>query len=187
MRIEKLLAGLLLALLVLCGCGSDASPVEDHTKSNSTATANTAVRTAHFPTFELSVPEGWAERGNTCRLFEGEGGFLLVCPLEDGAGAEQPLQTLCEQLLAQQLELFYNTDYYAGQVRFDYTEYETDTQGRSRVSGTLYNGKTGEELSFSGAYYSEPGCSFVYFRNGESGAAEVRALREVSYDSFRTL
>ena len=187
MRIEKLLAGWLLALVVLCGCGGDAPSAGDLPESVPPAAKDAAVRTAHFPTFELSVPEGWTERGNTCRLFEGENGFLLVCPLEDGTGMEQPLQSLCEQLLAQQLELFYNTDYYAGQVRFDYTEYETDAQGRNRVSGTLHNGKTGDEVSFCGAYFAEPGCCFVYFRHGESDAAEVRAFREVSYDSFRTL
>ena len=184
MRIRgRILLPILLAAFLLGGCHSSGQSGDVPVSQPSSASA---VETAHFPAFELSVPEGWTERGNLCRLYEGDDTFLLICPLSEEDGAQQSLQARCEQVLAEQLELFYNSDYYAGQVTFDYAEYETDSSEQTRVGGVLHNGKTGDDLRFSGIYCARPACCYVYFRTAAS-AADLGLLREVSHDSFRTL
>lgn len=174
---------ILLAAFLLGGCHSSgqSSDVPETRPSSSPAVA-----TAHFPAFELSVPEGWTERGNLCRLYEGDDTFLLICPLSEDDESQRSLQARCEQVIAEQLELFYNSDFYAGQVTFDYAEYETGSPEQTRVGGVLHNGKTGDDLRFSGVYCARPACCYVYFRTGTS-AVDLGLLREVSHDSFRTL
>ncbi len=183
MRIKTLPVILLLAIIVMSGCAGSSSG-DGRTPAVPEKPAGAFV-TAHYPAFELSVPEGWTERGNRCRLYEGTDAFLLVCPDPEAEGTS--LQAQCEQTLAEQLELFYNTDYYAAQVSFDYAEYETDAGERTRVSGTLHNGRTGSELRFSGVYCAEPACCYVYFRDGEQSVTDLGLLREESYESFRAL
>lgn len=182
MRIKWYVTTLLLLAVFFAG-GCALTPSREDV-SSAVPTSGPDVATVHFPAFELSVPEGWTERGNLCRLYEGDGVFLLICPALSG-DAQASLQAQCEQTLAEQLELFYNTEYYAGQVSFDYTEYETDGPEQTRVGGTLHNGKTGDELRFCGVYRSSPACCYVYFRNSDA-TTDLGLLREVSHDSFRT-
>lgn len=182
MRIKWFLTALLLATVIFVGgCSQTSSRID---APSTRPAADPAVATAHFPAFELSVPEGWTERGNLCRLYEGDDIFLLICPALSG-DAQASLQAQCEQTLAEQLELFYNTEFYAGQVSFDYSEYESDEPEQTRIGGTLHNGKTGEDLRFCGVYRSHPACCYVYFQSG-AATTDLGLLREVSHDSFRT-
>ena len=181
-----LVGALLLTLCLVCSScskkggppsGGSAGPVD---KTESGAADGYAL--AHFPSFELSVPEHWSVRGNVGKLYEGEGMFLLVGPLEP---AEDPLGSL-EETLAEELQLFFNTDYYCAETRF---QYEEDTaRGTLRcLRGSLINDRKGTSLRFAGAFSSTPGAYYVYFWQDASEDRAALQRVEVSYESFRLL
>lgn len=173
---------LFLLTLSLCfvGCSSKG-------ESNSSTDANKppvpGYTTAHFSTFELTVPENWSVRGNVGKLYEGDGMFLLAGPLEETDG--ESMADL-EVALSEELELFFNTDYYRSKIRFQYDSQE-DGVPLCRVTGTLLNDRNDTSLRFAGAYSTSPGSYFVYFWPDVAGDQEGRKRAEVSYEHFNVL
>lgn len=181
---------LLTVLCALTGCGSrESGPVEDairrptvaSTVSSSTAPIVFDKATAHFPTFELDVPADWTVRGNVGKVYEGNDMFLLAGPLEDVS-----VMTAVEQALAEELELFFNTEYYRNQVRFDYEKKYTDG-AMHRLSGTLHNERTGQTLRFAGAFGTAPGMYCYYFWPDASRDRDGERFLEATYESIRIL
>lgn len=173
---------LLTALCVLAGCGSDGSgPVEATTAPSASAPVVFDRTTARFPTFELEVPADWSVRGNVGKIFEGNDLFLLAGPLDDVQGT-----TTVEQALAEELELFFNTEYYRTQVRFDYEKEYTDG-AMHRLSGTLFNDRTGASLRFAGAFGTAPGMYCYYFWQDSSRDRDGNRYLEATYESIRIL
>lgn len=182
---------LLTALFILAGCGSKGSgPVESATTRKPTAISTTAApsgpivfdkTTAHFPAFELEVPADWSVRGNVGKIYEGNDFFLLAGPLEDVSGMAS-----VEQVLAEELELFFNTEYYRDQVRFDYEKEYTDG-AMHRLSGTLHNDRTGGTLRFSGTFGTAPGLYCYYFWPDASRDKDGDRYMEATYESIRIL
>lgn len=181
---------LLTVLCALTGCGSrESGPVEDATRrptvastvSSSTAPIVFDKATAHFPKFELDVPSDWTVRGNVGKVYEGNDMFLLAGPLEDVSG-----MTAVEQALAEELELFFNTEYYRNQVRFDYEKEYTDG-AMHRLSGTLHNERNGQTLRFAGAFGTAPGMYCYYFWPDASRDRDGERFLEATYESIRIL
>lgn len=139
--------------------------------------------TAHFTAFEVAVPEHWTQRGNVGKLYEGDGMFLLAGPLE--APGNNPLSSL-EATLSEELELFFNSEYYRSKTRFQYDRQE---EGNTliRVVGTLWNDRSGTSLRFAGAYGTSPGSYFIYFWPDAAGDREGVKRMEVSYEHFKVL
>lgn len=163
----------LLAVLLLAACSDGTTPTEKERAGDSAA----AMATAHFPTFELSVPADWTARGNVGKVYEGASCFLLAGPVEE---------TNAEESIAKNLELFFNTEYYRSQVGFRYDRFETVGTAMTRVEGALQNGRTGDTLRFSGGYCTAPDAYFLYFWSPDS-ASPGTALAEATYESFHAL
>ena len=154
---------------------TEASSIEASTFGSSSAAV------AHFPAFELEVPADWSVRGNVGKLYEGDGMFLLAGPL-DGATDGSSV----EAALAEELELFFNTEYYRSQVRFEY-EKEYEDGAMHRRSGTLYNDRTGGTLRFAGAFGTSPGLYCFYFWPDASRDRDGARYMEMTYESIRVL
>ena len=138
--------------------------------------------TAHFVRFEVPIPEGWAERGNVGKLYEGDGMFLLAGPLE----TEGDILPALEQTLSEELQLFFNTEYYASKTVFSYEEDRTDGMLRA-LRGTLRNGRTETELAFAGGVSTSPGGYFFYFWSDGDNEQEALRRAEISYEHFQIL
>lgn len=185
------LLSLLTALCLLAGCGAkDSGPVENATTRKPTVASTTPSAsvsivfdkaTAHFPTFELDVPADWSVRGNVGKIYEGNDLFLLAGPLEEVSGI-----TVVEQALAEELELFFNTEYYRDQVRFDYEKEYTDG-AMHRLSGTLHNDRNGQTFHFAGVFGTAPGLYCYYFWPDASRDRDGERYLEVTYESIRIL
>lgn len=177
-RVLCLLCALAISLC-LTGCSSgkeDASPVPV------TASEPSGYTTAHFSAFELLVPENWSQRGNVGKLYEGDGMFLLAGPFEAG---DDPLASL-EQTLAEELQLFFNTEYYLSQTRFQY-EKEGSSLPLRQLKGTLFNDRNGTSLRFAGAFDADCGSYYVYFWQEPSDDSAGDRRAEVTYESYHTL
>ena len=203
MRTDRLRHGamclfsLLAILCLLTSCGSkgngaaDTGPVA--TASSGTASPGAAGSAAgsafgtssavavHFPTFELEVPADWSVRGNVGKVYEGDDMFLLTGPLSDVSGILS-----VEAALAEELELFFNTEYYRSQVRFEY-EKEYEDGAMHRLSGTLHNDRTGGTLRFAGVFGTSPGLYCFYFWPDASRDADGERYMETTYESIRIL
>ncbi|MBQ1548957.1 MAG: hypothetical protein IIZ65_00875 [Clostridia bacterium] len=152
----------------------------DGPSSSSTFGSSSAVA-VHFPTFELEVPADWSVRGNVGKVYEGDGMFLLTGPLDEVSGI-----TSVEAALAEELELFFNTEYYRSQVRFEY-EKEWEAGGMHRLSGTLHNDRTGGTLRFAGVFGTSPGLYCFYFWPDASRDGDGNRFMETTYESIRIL
>ena len=182
---------LLTSLCILTSCGSKGggtagagpapSSASDTSSGNgSSVTFGTAsAGTAHFPTFEAAVPADWSVRGNVGKIYEGDGMFLLAGPL-DGASDTASV----EAVLAEELELFFNTEYYRSQVRFEY-EKEYEDGAMHRLGGTLHNDRDGGTLRFAGCFRSAPGLYCFYFWPDPSRDRDGERFMETSYESIR--
>lgn len=175
---------LLTALCVLTACGSKGSG-QDGPEAGSTRSSGTTLpagsAVAHFPSFEIAVPADWSVRGNVGKVYEGDGMFLLAGPL-DGASAAASV----EAALAEELELFFNTEYYRSQVRFEY-EKEYEDGAMHRLSGTLHNDRDGGSLRFAGCFRSAPGLYCFYFWPDSSRDRDGERFMETTYESIRIL
>lgn len=169
MRIRSFMIALLM-LVTLSACSSKTG------ETPSASVTRSGMVTVHFPQFELDVPEGWTARGNISKVYEGDGLFLLVGPVEEGS---------VEESAAAALELFYNTEFYREQIQFQYDSFSPGSSTLTPVKGTLQNGKNGESLPFAGAYSETPAAYFLYFWRQEDGTGMKRM--EATYESFRAL
>lgn len=184
---------LLTVFCLLTACGpkdggtTEPSPAKQTASASATgspvslASDTTEMVTAHFPTFELAVPADWSVRGNVGKLYEGDGMFLLAGTLDGPADTAS-----VEAVLAEELELIFNTEYYRSQVRFD-VEKEYGDGAMHRLSGTLYNDRTGGTLRFAGTFGTSPGLYGFYFWSDVSGDRAGDRLMEASYESIRIL
>ena len=184
---------LLMALCFLTSCGSKGSGTADpgpapvsasdgSTKNGSSVTLGTSSSvTVHFPTFEVAVPADWSVRGNVGKVYEGDSMFLLAGPLDGASDASS-----VEAALAGELELFFNTEYYRSQVRFEY-EKEYEDGAMHRLSGTLHNDRDGGTLRFAGCFRSAPGLYCFYFWPDSSRDRDGERFMETSYESIRIL
>ncbi len=173
-----------LCMLFVLGTFSGCGEVSDETMSTPTKaneTNGTSQNIAHFRTFELAVPEDWSLRGNVGKVYEGDGMFLLVGPLEETGG-----RTAVEEKLAEELELFYNTEYYRSQVRWEYEKEWTDG-AMNRLVGTLYNDRNATILHFAGTYCEQPGMYCFYFWQSPGEDAKGEQYMEMTYESIRFL
>ena len=202
-KIQTFAALLVTVLLVTAlgtGCKKSASTLPAETSAKQTE--QNTMQTAHFSKFEIPVPEDWQERGNVGKLWEkstGTGGgedacFLLAGPLEDSLVTQewQSGQEPFETAIAEQLELFYNTEFSRGEVSFSYDTFRTpggkaDNAALSYVAGTLQNGRTGVPLHFAGGYSEQPYAYFLYFWGDSRGGDEETAFAEVTYEGFEAL
>lgn len=183
-RLRSISAVCLFFLLTIGICLGGCSSTEEHaTEQKVDIQAENGYTTAHFPSFELAVPEDWSVRGNVGKLYEGDGMFLLAGPLTEET--EEPLEAL-ETTLSQELQLFFNTEYYSSQTRF---QYDSDDEGSPlrRVSGILRNDRNGTSMRFAGAFGIPPNSYFIYFWPDASGDREGSRRAEVSYENFRIL
>lgn len=178
---------LLTASLALGGCGGKTADPGSSAKSSEKTAADPLLgfSTAHFPTFEVPVPEGWSERGNVGKLYEGDGMFLLAGPLELEGGTSDLLPAL-EAEVAEELQLFFNTEYYASQTSFDFEE-ERTKGSLCFLRGTLRNERTGTALRFAGGGSRSPGSYFLYFWADDAEDPEALRKAEVSYEYYRAL
>ena len=197
MRTDKLRHGVmcllsfltLLCLVTACGSkdrgdtvsGTAAGAPERTTPSVSSSVFGASPATAHFPSFELEVPADWSVRGNVGKVYEGEDMFLLAGPLEEVNGISS-----VEAALAEELELFFNTEYYRSQVRFEY-EKEYADGAMHRLSGTLHNDRTGGSMRFAGAFGTSPGLYCFYFWPDASRDRDGDRYMEATYESIRIL
>ena len=184
---------LLTSLCILTSCGSKgggtagsgpapSSASDTSSENGSSVTFGAAsAATAHFPTFEAAVPADWSVRGNVGKICEGDGMFLLAGPL-DGASDTASV----EAALAEELELFFNTEYYHSQVRFEY-EKEYEDGAMHRLSGTLHNDRVGGTLRFAGCFRTAPGMYCYYFWPDPSRDRDGERYMETSYESIRIL
>ena len=184
---------LLTALCVLTSCGSKGSGTVEvgatsARSSETTLPAGSALAfgdssavVAHFPSFEVAVPADWSVRGNVGKVYEGDGMFLLAGPL-DGASDAASVETS----LAEELELFFNTEYYRSQVRFE-SEKEYEDGAMQRLSGTLHNDRNGDTLRFAGCFRSAPGLYCFYFWSDSSRDRDGERFMETTYESIRIL
>ncbi len=187
------LLSLLTALCILTSCGSKGSGrTGSETGSMSSAEptlpsgsslsfGDSSAAVAHFPNFEIAVPADWAVRGNVGKVYEGEGMFLLAGPLDSALDL-----TAVEAALAEELELFFNTEYYRSQVRFE-SEKEYENGAMHRLSGTLYNDRDGGTLRFAGCFRSAPGLYCFYFWSDSSRDRDGERYMETTYESIRIL
>lgn len=179
-KVHRFMVAVLLLSVLLSACSGAAGGKTDGDSSKDDpvpAASAPAMTTAHFPSFEVSVPSGWAVRGNVGKLYEGADAFLLVGPVTEDS---------VEECIAAELELFFNTEYYRSQVAFTYDRYE-ETPGGIKVRGSLTNGRTGALVRFAGGFFREPDAYVLYLWDGGDASAEAAALAEASYESFRAL
>ena len=176
---------LLTASLALGGCGGKAADPSAKDAEKTAADPLRGFSTAHFPTFEVPVPEGWSERGNVGKLYEGDGMFLLAGPLDLEDGAAELLPAL-ETEISEELQLFFNTEYYASQTGFELEEERTEWSLRF-LRGTLLNERTGTALRFAGGASQSPGSYFLYFWTDGTEDREALRKAEVSYENYRAL
>lgn len=191
MRTDRLRHGamclfsLLAILCLLTSCGSKGNGAADTgpaaPASSGTAFGTSSAAAVHFPTFELEVPADWSVRGNVGKAYEGDDMFLLTGPLSDVSGILS-----VETALAEELELFFNTEYYRSQVRFEY-EKEYEDGAMHRLSGTLHNDRTGGTLRFAGVFGTSPGLYCFYFWPDASRDADGERYMETTYESIRIL
>lgn len=191
MRTDRLRHGamclfsLLAILCLLTSCGSKGNGAADTgpaaPASSGTAFGTSSAAAVHFPTFELEVPADWSVRGNVGKVYEGDDMFLLTGPLSDVSGILS-----VEAALAEELELFFNTEYYRSQVRFEY-EKEYEDGAMHRLSGTLHNDRTGGTLRFAGVFGTSPGLYCFYFWPDASRDADGERYMETTYESIRIL
>ena len=184
---------LLTSLCILTSCGSKGSgaagsgPVPSSASDTSSENGSSvtfgdaSAATAHFPTFEVAVPADWSVRGNVGKICEGDGMFLLAGPLDDASDTAS-----VEAALAEELELFFNTEYYRSQVRFEY-EKEYEDGAMHRLSGTLHNDRDGGTLRFAGCFRTAPGMYCYYFWPDSSRDRDGERYMETSYESIRIL
>ena len=184
MRIEKRRARLVVLALVftvlLAACGGRSEKGTDgavSTTGTKQHMSSSAMVTAHFSFFEVSVPADWPSRGNVGKVFEGPDAFLLAGPVTEGS---------VEECIAAELELFFNTEYYRSQVAFQYDRYE-ETPGGIKVRGSLTNGRTGERAHFAGGFFKAPDAYVLYLWSAGDASEKNIALAEASYESFRVL
>lgn len=191
MRTDRLRHGamclfsLLAILCLLTSCGSKGNGAADTgpaaPASSGAAFGTSSAVAVHFPTFELEVPADWSVRGNVGKVYEGDDMFLLTGPLSDVSGILS-----VETALAEELELFFNTEYYRSQVRFEY-EKEYEDGAMHRLSGTLHNDRTGGTLRFAGVFGTSPGLYCFYFWPDVSRDADGERYMETTYESIRIL
>ncbi|MBQ3052041.1 MAG: hypothetical protein IJI32_04450 [Clostridia bacterium] len=184
---------LLTSLCILTSCGSKGSgaagsgPVPSSASDTSSENGSSvtfgdaSAATAHFPTFEVAVPADWSVRGNVGKVYEGDGMFLLAGPLDDASDTAS-----VEAALAEELELFFNTEYYRSQVRFEY-EKEYEDGAMHRLSGTLHNDRDGGTHRFAGCFRPTPGMYCYYFWPDSSRDRDGERYMETSYESIRIL
>ena len=184
---------LLTSLCILTSCGSKGSgaagsgPVPSSASDTSSENGSSvtfgdaSAATAHFPTFEVAVPADWSVRGNVGKVYEGDGMFLLAGPLDDASDTAS-----VEAALAEELELFFNTEYYRSQVRFEY-EKEYEDGAMHRLSGTLHNDRDGGTHRFAGCFRPTPGMYRYYFWPDSSRDRDGERYMETSYESIRIL
>lgn len=184
---------LLTSLCILTSCGSKGSgaagsgPVPSSASDTSSENGSSvtfgdaSAATAHFPTFEVAVPADWSVRGNVGKICEGDGMFLLAGPLDDASDTAS-----VEAALAEELELFFNTEYYRSQVRFEY-EKEYEDGAMHRLSGTLHNDRDGGTHRFAGCFRPTPGMYCYYFWPDSSRDRDGERYMETSYESIRIL
>ena len=184
---------LLTALCVLTSCGSKGSGTTGHGERSASSSETTlpvgsalafgdsSAVVAHFPTFEIAVPADWSVRGNVGKVYEGNGMFLLAGPLDGASDAAS-----VEEALAGDLELFFNTEYYRSQVRFE-SEKEYEDGAMHRLSGTLHNDRDGGTLRFAGCFRSAPGLYCFYFWSDSSRDRDGERYMETTYESIRIL
>ena len=87
---------------------------------------------------------------------------------------------------SREAELFFNTEYYRSQVRFEY-EKEWEAGGMHRLSGTLHNDRTGGTLRFAGVFGTSPGLYCFYFWPDASRDGDGNRFMETTYESIRIL
>ena len=184
---------LLTSLCILTSCGSKGSgaagsgPVPSSASDTSSENGSSvtfgdaSAATAHFLTFEVAVPADWSVRGNVGKICEGDGMFLLAGPLDDASDTAS-----VEAALAEELELFFNTEYYRSQVRFEY-EKEYEDGAMHRLSGTLHNDRDGGTHRFAGCFRPTPGMYCYYFWPDSSRDRDGERYMETSYESIRIL